>query len=73
MRNLATGNEVITANTPTPIAVPRLQSRSTWINSQLWEGVAFETCMEERRMHNALVVAVTMLEEFLAAVPYENV
>ena len=73
IRNLATANEVITARNPAPIAVPRLQSRSAWINSQLREGVAFETCIEERRVHNARIVAVTMLEELIAAVPYKHV
>ena len=73
IRNLATANEVITARNPAPIAVPRLQSRSAWINSQLREGVAFETCIEERRVHNARIVAVTMMEELIAAVPYEHV
>ena len=73
IRNLATANEVITARNPAPIAVPRLQSRSAWITSQLREGVAFETCIEERRVHNARIVAVTMLEELIAAVPYKHV
>ena len=41
IRNLAAANEVITARHPAPIAVPRLQSRSAWINSQLREGVVF--------------------------------
>ena len=73
IRNLAAANEVITARHPAPIAVPRLQSRSAWINSQLREGVVFETCIEERRVHNARIVAVTMMEELIAAVPYEHV
>ena len=73
IRNLAISNEAITARNPAPVAVPRLQSRSAWINSQLREGVAFETCIEERRAYNARIVAVTMLEELIAVVPYEHV
>ena len=73
IRNLTTANEVITARHPAPIAVPRLQSRTAWFNSQLREGAAWETCIEERRAHNARIVAVTMLEELIAAVPYEHV
>ena len=73
IRNLATANEVITAKHPAPIAVPRLQSRSAWINSQLRKGVTFETCIEERRVYNARIVAFAMLEELIAAVPYEHV
>ena len=72
IRNLTTTNEVITARHPAPIAVPQLQSRTAWFNSQLREGAAWETCIEERRAHNARIVAVTMLEELIAAVPFEH-